>query len=54
MGKFTKAIAATITGIIAIINQTTGLGIEIDPEKINAVLFVITPLLVYFLPNAKD
>jgi uncharacterized membrane protein len=49
---YTKALAAVLTGTLAIINQTTaGFGIDIDPDKINAFLISITPFLVWLLPN---
>lgn len=48
---YTKALAAVLTGTLAIINQTMGFGIDIDPDKINAFLISITPFLVWLLPN---
>jgi|TARA_R100000306_G_C4323696_1_gene116505 hypothetical protein len=51
MLAYTKALGAVITGTLAIINQTIGLGLDIDPDKINALLISITPFLVWLLPN---
>lgn len=53
--KLDKAIVALITGILGFVAIMFNKTINVSPETIAAVVGALTPILVYFWPNApKD
>lgn len=48
-----KALVALVMAAIFLINNFTGLSIGIGEDTINAIAAVLTPILVYFVPNKK-
>jgi len=51
ISQWDKAIAAMLMASIFLVNQFFGLGINVSPETINTVVAVVTPVLVYLVPN---
>ena len=48
MNKYRKAVVAVVGAVVAV---AAAAGTEIDPEVANAVVGVLTALLVYVVPN---
>lgn len=46
-----KAIVAIVMAILFIINAQWGINIGLDEATVTAILAVLTPLFVYFVPN---
>lgn len=51
ISSYDKALAALAMAVIFLVNQFFGLGINVSPETINTVVAVVTPVLVYLVPN---
>lgn len=49
-----KAIVAIIMGLVFLVNTYFGLGINVDPNLINTIVALVTPLLVYIVPNKTN
>jgi hypothetical protein len=53
MQHYNKAIVAAVMAAIGIANTFFNAGLVIEPETVNTVVALLTPLLVYIIPN-KD
>jgi hypothetical protein len=51
LGHYNKAIAAFIMAVIGLVNVFFNTGIVVDPEAVNVVVGLLTPILVYLIPN---
>ena len=51
--EFNKAIVAGIMALIYILNNFFNFHIGLTEDKINAIIVVLTPLLVYIIPNKE-
>lgn len=52
MGESSKAIVAVIMAVLILIEQLTGFHFPgVNEEWITVLLAVLTPILVYFVPN---
>jgi hypothetical protein len=52
MAEFNKAIVATVMGLLVIADQLWGLSFgHVTEESITIILAVLTPILVWLVPN---
>ena len=51
MQKYNKAIVALVMALIGVANTFFNTSIAITPETVNTVVALLTPLLVYWIPN---
>lgn len=51
MSQYNKAIVALVMALIGIANTFFNAGVNISPETVNTVVALLTPLLVYIVPN---
>jgi peptidoglycan/LPS O-acetylase OafA/YrhL len=51
MQQYSKAIVALIMALIGIANTFFNAGVNVSPETVNTVVALLTPLLVYIVPN---
>jgi hypothetical protein len=51
MTQYNKAIVAAIMAAIGIANAFFNTGIVVDPDAVTAAVSLLTPLLVYLVPN---
>ena len=51
--EFNKAIVAAVMAIIYILNNFFGMHIGITEDKLNAIIVILTPILVYIIPNKE-
>lgn len=49
--QFNKAIVALIMAIIMIVQNRFHISLGIDEATLTSILAVLTPILVYFIPN---
>ena len=54
MNKFNKAIVAVVMGVLYLLGTFFDIQVGLTEDQLGAVLAVCTPILVYFVPNAKD
>lgn len=48
---FNKAIVALVMAVVALYNVFVGFPINVDEATLSAIVAVITPVLVYLIPN---
>ena len=48
-----KALVAIIMAVLFLLNTFTGWDLGITEGTVNAIIGVLTPILVYFVPNAS-
>ncbi len=53
MQAYNRAIVAAVMAAIGLANTFLNAGITVSPETVNTVVALLTPLLVYIVPN-KD
>jgi hypothetical protein len=53
LAAYNKAIVAAIMAAIGIANVFFNAGVVVDPEAVTAAVSLLTPVLVYLIPN-KD
>jgi uncharacterized membrane protein YhfC len=51
LAAYNKAIVALVMALIGIANTFFGQNITTSPETVNTVVALLTPLLVYIVPN---
>jgi hypothetical protein len=51
LAAYNKAIAAAVMAAIGLANAFLNTGIVVDPEAVNAAVALLTPVLVYLIPN---
>jgi hypothetical protein len=51
LARYNKAIAAAVMAAIGLVNAFWNTGIVVDPEAVNAAVALLTPVLVYLIPN---
>jgi hypothetical protein len=51
MQAYNKAIVAFILAVIGLVNVIWNTGIIVDPDTVTAAVSLVTPLLVYLVPN---
>jgi hypothetical protein len=51
MQAYSKAIVAAVMAAIGLANTFFNAGIVVDPEAVNVVVGLLTPVLVYLIPN---
>jgi hypothetical protein len=51
LAHYSKAIVAAIMAAIGIANAFFNTGIVVDPDAVTAAVSLLTPLLVYIVPN---
>ena len=51
LARFNKAIVALVMAIIGLVNVIWGTNITAKPEAVTAVVSLLTPVLVYLVPN---
>ncbi len=49
--SFDKALIALVMSVIFILNHFTKLHINIDESTLNSFIAILTPILVYLVPN---
>jgi hypothetical protein len=53
MQAYNKAIVAAVMAAIGIANTFFNTGIVVEPETVNTVVALLTPLFVYLIPNRQ-
>ena len=53
MSKFTKALISLSMSVIFLLNTTLNIDLGVSEEAVSVFIVGITPILVYFFPNAK-
>jgi hypothetical protein len=48
-----KALVAVVMGIVSLLNLTGIFSFNLDPGTVQSIIAVITPILIYFIPNKK-
>lgn len=51
MQAYNKAIVAVLMAIIAVANTFFNTGLVVDPATVNTVAALLTPILVWAIPN---
>jgi hypothetical protein len=51
MAQYNKAIVALVMALIGVLNVFFGANITANPEAITAIVSLLTPVLVYLIPN---
>jgi hypothetical protein len=51
MQAYNKSIVAAIMAAIGLLNAFFNTGIVVDPDAVTAAVSLLTPLLVYIVPN---
>lgn len=51
LAAYNKAIVALVMALIGVANTFWNAGVTISPETVNTVVGLLTPLLVYIIPN---
>jgi hypothetical protein len=51
LAHYSKAIVAAIMAAIGLLNAFANTGIVVDPDAVTAAVSLLTPLLVYIVPN---
>lgn len=51
MAQYNKALVALIMAVIGLVNVIWGTNITANPEAVTAVVSLLTPALVYLVPN---
>jgi hypothetical protein len=51
LAHYSKAIVAAIMAAIGMLNAFFNTGIVVDPDAVTAAVSLLTPLLVYIVPN---
>ncbi len=51
MQAYNKAIAAAVMAAVGIANTFFNAGLVVDPDAVNAAVALLTPLVVYLIPN---
>ena len=51
LAAYNKAIAAAVMAAIGLANTFFNAGLVVDPEAVNTVVALFTPVLVWLIPN---
>jgi len=49
--SFDKALVALIMGVLSVANLWFGVDLGITPDAVTAVIAMLTPIIVWFIPN---